>query len=46
MTPRDTVVGEGSWKEPEVGKFLLKLESFAQVEKFRCSWKDLTEVGE
>ena len=29
-----------SWKEPtEVGKFLLKLESFAEVGKFRCNWK-------
>ena len=29
-----------SWKEPsEVRKFLLKLESFAEVGKFRCSWK-------
>ena len=27
---------ERSWKEPsEVGKFLLKLESFAEVGKFR-----------
>ena len=37
---------ERSWKEPtEVGKFLLKLESFAEVGKFRCSWKVLAEVG-
>ena len=36
---------EQSWKEPsEVGKFLLKLESFAEVEKFRCCWKVLAEV--
>ena len=29
-----------SWKEPsEVGKFILKFESFAEVGKFRCSWK-------
>ena len=35
-----------SWKEPsEVGKLLLKLESFAEVGKFCRSWKDLAEVG-
>ena len=44
---------ERSWKEPsEVGKnpaklesFFFKLESFAEVGKFRCSWKVLAEVG-
>ena len=40
---------ERSWKEPsEVGKLLLKLESFAEVGKvgkFRRSWKVLAEVG-
>ena len=37
---------EQSWKEPsEVGKLLLKLESFAEVGKFCRSWKDLAEVG-
>ena len=36
---------ERSWKEPsEVGKFLLKLESFAEVGKFRCSWKVLLKL--
>ena len=35
-----------SWKEPtEVVKFILKLESFAKVGKFRCSRKVLAEVG-
>ena len=41
-----------SWKEPsEVEKLLLKLESFAEVGKFRRSWKFcrgwkvLAEVG-
>ena len=35
-----------SWKEPsEVGKLLLKLEIFAEVRKFRCSWKVLAEIG-
>ena len=37
---------ERSWKEPsEVGKLLLKLEIFAEVRKFRCSWKVLAEIG-
>ena len=37
---------ERSWKESsEVGKFFLKLESFAEVGKFRRGWKVLAEVG-
>ena len=35
-----------SWEEPsEVEKLLLKLESFAEVGKFRRGWKVLAEVG-
>ena len=48
------VVGKDNWKERAVGKNVqlesfklesLKLESFAEVGKFRCSWKVLAEVG-
>ena len=35
-----------NWKElSKFGKLLLKLESFAEVGKFRRSWKVLAEVG-
>ena len=36
---------ERSWKEPiKVEKNRAKLESFAEVGKFHCSWKVLVEV--
>ena len=36
------VVGKGSWKEREVGKFLV---GKSEVGKFGRSWKDPSEVG-
>ena len=39
-------ITERSWKEPsEVEKLLLKLDSFGEVGKIRCSRKALAEIA-